>query len=130
MVKKRHEEVMHENRIFSNVDGNEKQWLHSGLECVLRHGFGGYCGYVRVPEESDLYGKNYSEIERAHPELEVHGGITFSGSIDAQGWYLGFDTLHACDISWPDLMSTKSADWVVAETNRFADQIANIITNQ
>lgn len=131
MSEKRHEEVMHENRVSFNINDKEKQWLHSGLECVLRHGgFTGYCGYVRVPEGSVLYGMHYGEVERVFPEILLHGGITFSGSIDDQGWYLGFDTAHACDISWPDLMSTKSADWVVAETNRFADQIAAIIANQ
>lgn len=42
---------------------------------VLSHGTHP-CGYVSVPENHPFYGKNCSEIEG---DIEVHGGLTFSG---------------------------------------------------
>lgn len=75
----------------------------------IKHGWGN--GYVAIPKEHPLYGKDYM-----HPDvnLDAHGGITFSdfaNSLDLNElpelqvitddikdyWVFGFDTLHAGD---------------------------------
>lgn len=55
-------------------------------------------------------------------QLEVHGGVTFSGQLsasDLDGWWLGFDTAHLDDEyrGW-------CVESVARETERLADQIA------
>jgi len=68
-------------------------------------------GYVGVPEGHAWFGKGYSESLCGHAgcydhtlemEIEVHGGVTFSGHLlqqDPQGkfWWFGFDTGHSSD---------------------------------
>jgi len=57
--------------------------------------------------------------------VSVHGGITFSGTMNerdwAKGWYFGFDCNHAFD---------EPGDWpteaVAAETERLAGQLAAV----
>lgn len=47
------------------------------------------CGYVSVPENHPFYGKNCSEIEG---DIEVHGGLTFSGKMkDSDDYWFGWD---------------------------------------
>lgn len=71
--------------------------------------FGWGNGYVVIPKGNPLYGKNYNEIHKLIPDLEVNGGLTFSekasnilnwkelpeGSKDS--WVVGFDTSHLYD---------------------------------
>lgn len=71
---------------------------------------GEYNGYVAVPPEHPLYGKddNAEEVEA----LEVHGGVTYAGEIKhlpypselldhkeipRDWWVFGFDTCHYGD---------------------------------
>lgn len=61
-------------------------WKHKGLVNLHDH----YTGYVQVPEKNK---KPYYDSD-----TEVHGGITFEGTIDgAEGKWIGFDMAHYAD---------------------------------
>jgi hypothetical protein len=78
----------------------EREWKHAGLSCavVLAREGGHRCGYVRVPPGHALHGKEYET-----PDVDVHGGLTFSDieeckeHDDGQGWWFGFDCTHLRD---------------------------------
>ena len=76
-----------------------------GLPCMMRRGpLRNWCGYIGVPAQHFLYGKEYDEYI---PELKqsmgsffrVHGGITFSGFIgeERELRWIGFDCAHLGD---------------------------------
>lgn len=49
-----------------------------------------YCAYVEVD-------RNYfKDLD----ELDVHGGITFSGEIDGHGYVIGWDYNHSVDLDF------------------------------
>lgn len=92
-------------------------------------------GYVAVPPEHPLYGKDFNDID----DINVHGGLTCSGHIseyfmedmefisDAtevpSGWWiLGFDTMHDGDnnVNWPK-------ERVKEETLRLQEQLEKIM---
>lgn len=52
----------------------ENTWLTRG---VIDFGWGN--GYVLIPEDSPLHGKDYNDID-----VDVHGGLTFSELVDAE----------------------------------------------
>lgn len=87
----------------------------TGFPCLaVRHSDRGHwCGYVAVPGEHPLFGKNYEA-----PDVEVHGGcLTYARACDASKseaegichvpgpgesdhvWWFGFDCAHAWDYS-------------------------------
>ena len=92
------------------------QWPdpETGLPCLaVRHSTSGHwCGYVGVDESHPLHGEEYGA-----PDVDVHGGLTFSGScqpsetesrgvchVPSEGepdhvWWFGFDCAHAWDLS-------------------------------
>ncbi len=55
------------------------------------------CGYVTIPSGHPLHGRSYTED--GYPNLEVHGGITYSGFNEDKHWEIGFDCGH-----WQDLV--------------------------
>lgn len=93
------------------------QWTDpdTGLVClaVRNEWLGTWCGYVGVPPGHPLHGEDEEEAQH----LDVHGGLTFSGSCDEElpieraichipepgqpddVWWLGFDCAHAWDMS-------------------------------
>ena len=105
-----------------------KTWKHDDMTCVVIHSvFDAPRGYVKIPEGHPLYKVNYFD----YPDsvvLYVHGGITFSGEIDGlQGWYVGFR--HGTLGDFDPLDSTncvRTGEECEQETNRLADQIANM----
>jgi hypothetical protein len=101
------------------VDGDTLRFKHAGLDCkVVRHKFGHLNGYVGVPRDHPDWGK------LDDTNLEVHGGITYTGEQDGL-WWFGFDTSHITD--W-DYVSHKGKYWtieeVIDETKRLAQQLA------
>lgn len=78
---------------------------HAGLPCLMLRNSGGYwCGYVAVEEGHPLFKADYEDAD-----LDVHGGITFSGECrppichvpqpgkpDNVFWF-GFDCAHLGD---------------------------------
>lgn len=78
-----------------------------------------FCGYVRLPEDHKLYGKQYDEIDGL---VTVHGGVTFEEVLDGMGgFYVGFDCAHAGD-------SPKVQDeaYTLGECKRLVDQLIEL----
>lgn len=133
---------------------DKAQWKDeaTGLACLAkRHPSSGHwCGYVGIPPEHPLHGKEDEDCN-----LEVHGGITFGAHcqegppettvchIPGLGepehlWWLGFDCAHAWDYSPSDKIreiergypftigfdqSYKSLAYVKNECARLAAQV-------
>jgi hypothetical protein len=64
---------------------------------VARGPMGALCGYVAVPPGHPAHGKDWNAID-----VEVHGGLSFSGPGVANLWAIGFDCGHAYDVQ-PEL---------------------------
>lgn len=78
-----------------------KSFSYEGTECVvLENGLGFLCGYASVGTDSPLYGVSYDKVRFEHDV--VHGGLTFSGTMDGSDglWWFGFDCEHAWDAPW------------------------------
>jgi hypothetical protein len=78
----------------------------TGWPCMARRGpAGNWCGYCCVPKGSPFWGLSRdAPINTEGNSLEelvgVHGGLTFSDSLLAEGdWWFGFDCNHAWDIN-------------------------------
>lgn len=118
---------------------------------IWRHlNFGHWCGYVGVPNDSKLKGKNYyfhtesenslSKLERAISDISVHGGLTYAGKLSKEKikdglWYFGFDCGHSGDLEpfivkeYPELASGSYKDkkFVMVEVENLARQLKEII---
>ena len=133
-------------------EGDFLQGEFLGLPFVLwRHdGFGHWCGYVGVPKGSRLNGKDYyistesenglSKIEEAINNIEVHGGLTFAGTLSHREvkdglWYFGFDCGHCNDLEpfifekYPSMEHGiyRDKEYVIGECKSLAKQLKNII---
>lgn len=95
---------------------DKMQWPDpaTGLPCLaVRNPYAGnWCGYVGLPPDHPLYGKDYRGLS-----FEVHGGLTFANKCapsqdEAKGichtpapgepdhvWWFGFDCAHFGDCS-------------------------------
>jgi len=107
------------------VDGADAEgvvacWVYKGVSCLIRkvHFSDFFCGYAGVEKGHPLYMVPYSKVEG----IEVHGGLTFSGSFLKGVWFFGFDCGHSYDD--PAFGGTKKDfDYVIQETNSLADQL-------
>jgi len=100
------------------TEPDKKQWMdeETGLPClIVRSPVGALNGYVGVDNNHSLYKKDCHEVDELMPDLEVHGGLTFSGKSEKKldkkllifhvvepgenedVWWLGFDCAHAGD---------------------------------
>lgn len=91
------------------------QWIdkETDLDClIVRNRMGALCGYVGVGPDHPFHSRSYDDLL----DLDVHGGLTFSGSCDedkpesegichvpmpgrsAAIWWLGFDCAHGYDL--------------------------------
>ena len=78
----------------------------TGYKCyIMRHPeLKHLCGYVELPKEHKLYGE--TNIDNKFLNLEVHGGVTYTGrrefkqQNDTVDYVVGFDCAHAGDY-WP-----------------------------
>lgn len=95
--------------ITGNPEAILKQETHYGLTClVLAQPMGHRCGYVEIPLGHELYNSNC--FDEHFPSLDVHGGVTYSGTIRIIGkdiYTLGFDAAHAGDKGDPSIMDEK-----------------------
>lgn len=70
---------------------------------TLRYQYGGHRnGYVKVPDDHPLHGVDYCDDYKKWSGLEVHGGLTFSGTYTdndefSDGFWIGFDCHHLGD---------------------------------
>jgi len=104
----------------------------SGLYWLLkRGGAGAWCGYVAVTKDHPAFGIEYSALD-----VEVHGGLTFSGRWFelAQYWWFGFDCCHYGDLSpliapiWggPSHDIYRTVEYAHAEVMDLARQLAKL----
>lgn len=85
------------------IEGDEKDFQYKGYQCRIRRvgkEYSGHlCGYIVIPQEHQLYKKEYDEIEEMYNyELPSHRGLTFSDFMNNEYW-IGFDCAHAGDLS-------------------------------
>ena len=118
---------------------SEPDWAefeHEGLPCLMmRNRAGVWCGYVHVPPYNpvlvDAYGP---EVHEDWP-LDVHGGITWSGSREFSDgrrlFCVGFDLNHSSDGAPGDFRyhgklkgTYRNFEYAVAEAERLAAQVA------
>jgi hypothetical protein len=75
---------------------DQVDFTYKDIPCrVIRQEIGHLCGYIKVPNEHKFYKLDYDDID-----IDVHGGITFNGSIeDAENeFWIGFDCAHWGDV--------------------------------
>jgi len=82
---------------------------HRGFDYrVIVMPMGYRCGYVRLPEGHPWYGFDFQDIK-----VSVHGGLTFSCLVKddlpilENGYWIGFDCMHAFDIPDTDEMNSE-----------------------
>lgn len=98
-----------------------------GLKCLVRRTDMGHVNeYVKVPVDLP-YKERSSFGEFAEENFSVHGGVTFTGSLEMlgqEGYWVGFDTAHCYD--WTPQWNEgeyKSVDYVKGEIKTLASQI-------
>ena len=107
----------------------------TNLECfITRQQAGHLCGYVILPPEHPLHGKDYTDP--IFNTIDVHGGLTYGGNHQPIGKFaLGFDCAHAGDLS-PFLQLQKlnpfvdvyrNITYVKEECRKLARQLQNIV---
>lgn len=134
-----------------DAEPDHVDFVHVSLPCILhRNDFHAWCGYVGVPPGHPLHGKDHDgdrdDYDNApSATLEVHGGLTFSGSCQEGGpichkpapgepddvWWFGFDCNHCFDEA-PGLRLDglglggiyRDLAYVRRETERLAEQLA------
>ena len=65
------------------------------------------CAYVRIPKEHKYYKQEYDDIP-----IEVHGGLTYSGTRWNDAYWIGWDYAHYQDYTpalYEALKNTKQA---------------------
>ena len=77
----------------------EREFEHAGYKCVVTFNVMGHrCGYVGIPKNHSLYGKEYSdylEIKKADVgDRKISGNSNYP--IESDLWWFGFDCAH-CD---------------------------------
>lgn len=120
---------------------------------IYRHPrYGHLCGYVDIPADHPLFGIDYRNniFDMIIGNLEVHGGITFSGRLEnfynnkelpryldeLHDWLIGFDCNHVNDYApfrpYDDSMiigfdrEYRDADYVAAECKKLAKQLKKL----
>ena len=81
---------------------------------------GYYCGYVKIPTLHPFYGEKYQDLE----DIDVHGGLTFSGYLDDIGedkYLLGFDCGHA-----GDNVKIHDENYTLQECKKLVDQLIEV----
>ncbi len=100
------------------TEPDKVQWVdeQTNLDClIVRNRVGALCGYVGVPPEHPLHGRDYNSVYSLINGLDVHGGLTFSGGCQETNdpsrgichvpldgrpdhvWWFGFDCAHLYD---------------------------------
>lgn len=103
-----------------------RRFTHHGYECAVLMGPMTINGYVALPDGHPWL--DYPSSLEFHPDIDVHGGITYH-----EGKTIGFDTNHFRDGHHPEApyrypgFSGHVWSWeeVEAETRRLATQAKN-----
>jgi hypothetical protein len=114
--------------------------VHCGFEWgIVHNGHGFRCGYVRLEPDHPWFEKSYDELYTLAPDLDVHGGLTFSQHGkpcpthgEEAEWWIGFDCAHAGDAPDPTLPNAmrfgtesdevRTTEYVKAECLSLAEQ--------
>lgn len=125
---------------------NAVLFYHAGYMCViLRPGlcYGDWhlCGYVVLPAGHPLRtledGADSYSYDRRITRLEVHGGVTFYGTLspdlisdDGRVFAIGFDCNHGFDLSrermgrfFSETAKYRDIQYVINETKSLAEQV-------
>ena len=114
------------------------EWIEHQYTCVIWRNdtTGAWCGYVLLPEGHPLHGVEYQSVP-AQYEIDIHGGVTYSGKAselmafldEDPRWAYGFDCGHCYDATplspmrkFPDVVY-RDADYAIKETNSLAQQL-------
>ena len=103
-----------------------EQWKYAGVDCCIREGAIGYCGYVRCPEY------NQHLVLRQMLEASAHGGVTWASALpelNNDDTWVGFDTAHLGDCTCVDnYFTTYKSTWTLKQvhdaTNKLASSLA------
>ena len=119
-----------ESITFGNLSPRGKRFTHEGIDCYVVMGPYSINGYIRLPDNHPWL--NYPDSLEDHPDIIVHGGITYQ-----KGQVIGFDTVHFGDAWHPQSESARLTPefhrvlghiWeepeVIEETKRLAEQAA------
>ncbi len=101
-------ELITNNTVTDKLWENEPDfldWIDGEYGCrIIRHPhFKHLCGYVGVNKDHVLYGMSYDSINDLYPDLNVHGGLTYSDLFISEElptselWWIGFDCGHCHD---------------------------------
>lgn len=100
-------------------------WFNDNYRCIIKRtvSLGSLCGYVDLPKDHKLYGKDYDNID-----VNVHGGLTYADYTSDDMWRIGFDCAHAWDkIPYDkDILNEsiyRTFDYVTNEVNNLVEQI-------
>lgn len=72
-----------------------RYFTHRGINCMTQLGPFTINGYIELPENHPWL--DFPDMIEVHPDIEVHGGITYH-----EGRVIGFDTNHFGDGNHPD----------------------------
>ena len=67
----------------------EKEFEYKGFNCCVKlQALGHRCGYVQLPQRKII----------DTDEIDVHGGITYKGTLFSENdYWIGWDYAHCCD---------------------------------
>lgn len=120
-------------------EGNTKQFEYKGYECLIFRAkpdtLGHLCGYVKLPKTHKYFNKSYDNIQ-----IEVHGGLTYSGMSETggeyftEGYWIGFDCAHFGDLvpvmnnNFPSFLKEdnvpyRDMEYVEQEIKNMVDQL-------
>ena len=77
------------------ANGTARYFTHRGINCMTQMGPFTVNGYIELPENHPWL--DFPDMIEVHPDIEVHGGITYH-----EGRVIGFDTNHLGDGHHPD----------------------------
>ncbi|ACP33540.1 hypothetical protein cauri_1947 [Corynebacterium aurimucosum ATCC 700975] len=113
------------------ANGTDRHFTHRGINCMTQLGPFSINGYIELPENHPWL--DYPDTLEVHPDIEVHGGITYEADL-----VIGFDTSHFGDGHHPgaeracltgdslNILGHAPHIWtweeVEAETRKLADQ--------
>ena len=117
------------------AEGDSLDFEYRGYQCAIRRntnpGLGFLCGYVNVQQEANGL--------RLDDEINVHGGLTYSGMNDGsrlpKGYWLGFDCGHFDDLCpeaynvfpeylWPGPQETyRTIEYVTEQIHKMVYQL-------
>ncbi|WEV36242.1 hypothetical protein [Lactobacillus sp. ESL0677] len=110
-------------RPWNEVPEDEK-FTYKGYKCeIWEHPtFKILCGYVMIPKNNKLFGKDY--MDNDFPNLDVHGGITYVDYDQENNWWIGFDCNHLDDYSAISPFGTyKDKNFITNELKKLVDQV-------